>query len=362
MAQNPYQQLGPHQFWRTGVVQPGVEAYPTFWSSKWELPENAQFATFGSCFAQHISRELRERKMGWINAEPAPGRSPEALALRFNYGVFSARTGNIYTLRQLLQWLDLALDPDHCAGIETWMQEEEGRPRYYDSLRPGVEPGGFASAAEALASRIGTARAFGNSIRAADVFVFTMGLTEGWENRDTGQVYPMCPGTLAGQFDPDLHLFKNYSYPEIAADFNIALKLLKALNPNIRVLLTVSPVPLTATATEAHVLLATTYSKSVLRAVAGDMAQTHPEVDYFPSFEVISGTPSGGAFYEDNLRSVRRDGVDIVMSYFFGGLNLGGAAVLRDDSTAARISARQADEAADDLICEEMALEQSNDN
>ena len=39
--------------------------------------------------------------------------------------------------------------------------------------------------------------------------------------------------------------------------------------PKLRILLTVSPVPLTATAGDDHVLLATTYSKSVLRAGRG---------------------------------------------------------------------------------------------
>ncbi len=356
MTQNPYAQLPAHKFWRTGVSQVGVSEYESFWRSKWDLPENARFSTYGSCFAQHISRELRERKMDWVNTERAPARTPPPVAQAYNYGVFSSRTGNIYTTRQLLMWLVLANDPSQCALIETW--EQDGR--FYDSLRPAIEPDGFASEAEVIASRISTSQAFGRSIEEADVFVFTLGLTEGWENAQTGQVYPMCPGTVAGSFDANVHVFKNYRYPEIVADFDHALVMMQSMNPDINVLLTVSPVPLTATASDDHVLAATTYSKSVLRSVAGDLAHGHDCVDYFPSYEVISGTPTKGMFYEQNLRSVAREGVDVVMGYFFGGLRLGQDAVERVDDVTARIDAMIEQEEADELVCEEMALELSN--
>ena len=66
--------------------------------------------TAGSCFAQHISRALRARGYNWLNAEPAPPFLPKDAAQQFNYGIFSFRTGNIYTPAMLLQWLRLAFD------------------------------------------------------------------------------------------------------------------------------------------------------------------------------------------------------------------------------------------------------------
>ncbi|WP_428660504.1 GSCFA domain-containing protein [Reyranella sp.] len=53
----------------------------------------------------------------------------------------------------------------------------------------------------------------------------------------------------------------------------------KRRRPGVRFLLTVSPVPLKASASQNHVLAATTYSKSVLRAVAGQLADTYDDVD-----------------------------------------------------------------------------------
>ena len=56
---------------------------------------------------------------------------------------------------------------------------------------------------------------------------------------------------------------------------------LKRLNPGVRVLLTVSPVPLIATYEPRHVLVSTTYSKSVLRVAAEQVMRRHDWVDFY---------------------------------------------------------------------------------
>ena len=85
----------------------------------------------------------------------------------------------------------------------------------------------------------------------------------------------------------------------------------------MRLLLTVSPVPLTATASGAHVLSATSHSKSLLRAVASEALQEHAGIDYFPSYEIITHPAYRGMFYAPNMRSVLPEGVDHVMKCFF---------------------------------------------
>lgn len=84
-----------------------------------------------------------------------------------------------------------------------------------------------------------------------------------------------------------------------------------------KVLLTVSPVPLTATANGGHILPASTYSKATLRAVAGDFARAHDNVDYFPSYEIVTNPARRSAFFDPNLRTVREEGVSAVMRVFF---------------------------------------------
>jgi len=360
-SKSPYGDLPPESFWRSGVADVGVFGMQNLWRSPWVLPKDARFSTYGSCFAQHISRALMSRNLNWFNGEPAPEGMSDETARRFNFGVFSARTGNIYTSRQLLSWVKLANDPALLDDQEIWADPEgEKGIRYRPVLCPVIEPDGFGSEDEARAALACTTKAFLRSITQADVFVFTLGLTEGWVNRLTGVPYALCPGTIAGVFDADQHMFHNETYPEIHDQLSQAFDLMRTMNPDLRILLTVSPVPLTATATGGHVLPATMYSKSTLRAVAGDFAQNHAFIDYFPSYEVIASPPTRGAFFAPNMRSVEWAGVSVVMGHFFSGLDLSGPARGKKRARTKDAAEIDASLAQEDLVCEEEALERHN--
>lgn len=313
---NPYADLPQKAFWKSAVAAHNPLEISGLWTPEFAILPTDKVVTAGSCFAQHFSRALSARGYNWLDAEPAPALLTEEQARSFNYGIFSTRTGNIYTARMLRQWLELAFGETDSQAPE-WSELWQAQGRFQDPLRPVIEPGGFASPDELFASRAATLAAVRKAVRQAGVFVFTMGLTESWRNRKTGFEYAMCPGTAGGIFDPDLHVFKNQRYSEIHEDMSAALALLREHNPGLKVLLTVSPVPLTATASGEHVLTATSYSKSVLRAVAGDLAADHEGVDYFPSYEIITHPAFRGMFYASNQRSVISKGVDHVMESFF---------------------------------------------
>lgn len=309
---HPYTSLPEQAFWKTAVADRNPLQISGLWSPKFPVLKKHRIVTAGSCFAQHIGRALAARGYSWFDAEILPPFLSAEDAQAFNYGVFSFRTGNIYTARTLLQWLTLAYG-ERDEIDEVW--ESEGR--FYDPLRPAIEPGGFSSAEEMLASRQITLAAIRRAVEEANLFVFTLGLTESWRNKDSGVEYALCPGTLAGSFDADRQEFHNHCFASILRDMTKVMRLLRSKNPKIRVLLTVSPVPLTATASGKHVLTATVQSKSVLRAVAGQLAETFRFVDYFPSYEIITAPPFRGMFYGANMRSVVPEGVNVVMQSFF---------------------------------------------
>jgi hypothetical protein len=123
------------------------------------------------------------------------------------------------------------------------------------------------------------------------VFVLTLGLTEAWVSRLDGTVFPACPGTVAGVFDPERHEFKNFTVAVIAEDLDEFVRLLRGINPDVRLIITVSPVPLVATATGGHVLSASTYSKSVLRVAAEEVAKHHDRVTGSPIFPLTKSSP-----------------------------------------------------------------------
>src|SRR5271155_120350 len=118
-----------------------------------------------------------------------------------------------------------------------WQKEQ----RYFDALRPSVEPTGLEAPEMVLAHRkqhLGRVR---KVFQKATVMVFTFGLTEAWIDKETGTVYPTAPGTIAGAFNPDVFAFKNFNYAEVLADFERFRLIMKKFNPEMRFLLTVSP-------------------------------------------------------------------------------------------------------------------------
>lgn len=310
MSKHPYTDLPSHSFWKTAVAELEPRSINIHWYPKFKYAKTDKIITAGSCFAQHISRSLREHGFTWIDAEPAPAGMPISEHAGNGYGIFSFRTGNIYTAGLLKQWIFWAL------GKVPQSNEvfQEGS-RFYDPFRPTITEAGFDSADALLESRAHSLKRIQQAVSSADLFIFTLGLTEAWLNSD-GTIYAMCPGTAHGTFSPEQHRFHNFSEPEIERDLTETFDALRAINPTIRFLLTVSPVPLTATASGQHVITATTHSKSVLRSVAGRLADARDDTDYFPSYELITSPAFKGMWFEKNMRTVLAEGVAFVMNQF----------------------------------------------
>jgi hypothetical protein len=168
------------------------------------------------------------------------------------------------------------------------------------------------------------------------VLVFTLGLTETWASRLDGAAYPTCPGTVGGVYDEAKYQFVQQSVSEIVADMRGALWVVRMWNPDIRVILTVSPVPLAATAAGGHVLPATIYSKSVLRVAAQTLADEVEGVRYFPAYEIITGPQAPKEYFEEDRRSVTPEGVGAVMGVFLAACELPEPSEVVEPAAAAR--------------------------
>jgi hypothetical protein len=278
-----------------------------------KINRHTKVATAGSCFAQHIARYLQKSGYNYFVAEPGHPILPEKVRKANNYGLFSARYGNIYTARQLLQLFQRAyglFQPNE----DCWKDAEDV---FLDPFRPTAQPGGFISELEMRLDREQHLACVRHMFETLDVFVFTLGLTECWVSRSDGAVFPICPGVEGGEFAKNRHVFCNETVDDVVSAMSSFLLHLARVNPRAQVILTVSPVPLAATARrDQHVLAATTYSKSVLRVAAEMLTSRFPHVHYFPSYEIITGAFSRGAYYADDLRNVLENGVSHVMELF----------------------------------------------
>lgn len=313
MSDHPYRSLPDSAFWRrsvAGVAPADVDPVSNF---PLRINLDTKVATAGSCFAQHIARYLKTSGYHYYVAEPGHPILPESVRVANNYGLFSARYGNVYTARQLWQLWQRAFGL--FSPAEPAWQMSEGV--FVDPFRPTTQRGGYVSVAELEADRAQHLAAVRQMFETLDVFVFTLGLTETWRSRTDGAVFPLCPGTEGGEFDPLRYEFYNQPLSDIVADMAAFIAALKTINPQANIILTVSPVPLAATAEAGvHVLTATTYSKSVLRVAAEMLRQQYDNVHYFPSYEIITGAFNRGAYYADDLRNVVESGVSHVMRLF----------------------------------------------
>jgi len=352
---HPYRAQPDKAFWKKTVSPHQPHEVGNWYEKRFEIGDR-KIATAGSCFAQHIGRNLREKSFNYYDAEPAPGILSDAMRHDFGYDMYSARYGNVYTSRQLLQLFKRAFGM-FVPQERAWAKGEG----VVDPFRPTIEPVPFSTVCELEAQRDYHLECVAQMFRTAEVFVFTLGLTEAWMARSDGANFPLCPGTAGGTYDAQNYIFENLTVSAVLADMHEFIGLARGVNPELKFLLTVSPVPLAATATGQQVAVATAHSKAVLRAAAGELYDTYDFVDYFPSFEIITSPFMQGSFFEADWRGVSGQGVAHVMRQFFAQHVPPSGALLagRPDEAAEQTrhaSSVSAAEKAEDLRCDEELL------
>lgn len=308
----PYDNLPSSAFWRRSVSSVPNFLIDPVRGPTFKIGRTDAVATAGSCFAQHLSRAIKGKGFNYLVTEDGESLTHQERERR-NFGVFSARFGNLYTVRQLRQLIERAYG-GRKDDFDPWVRPDG---RYVDPFRPNIEPEGFETLEQLYADRTEHLRRVREMFSKLDVLVFTMGLTEGWEHLESGATLPLAPGVAGGEWDAAEYRFANYKTSEVLEDLQEFFKILRSVNGSAKMLLTVSPVPLIATYSSNSVLSATVYSKSVLRVAAEEFSSSQKGVDYFPSFEIITSLAAGNRYFEDDLRNVRKEGVSHVMRSFF---------------------------------------------
>lgn len=350
---HPYGKAPAYARWSKGVAALPAGAVDPVVTFPFKVKRTDKIVTAGSCFAQHIARNLTAAGFNHHVVETPHPILRGSLPTKYNYGMYSARYGNIYSSRQLRQLFERALglfEPQE----DIW----RGERGYVDPFRPTIQPGDFRSRAELQNDRARHLACVAKAMRELDVFVFTMGLTETWVSAADGAAFPICPGVEGGEFSAKKHKFVNLSLDDVVGDMRAAIELLRGVNPKARVILTVSPVPLAATALDRHVLVSTTLSKSVLRVAADVLSRDLKDVCYFPSYEIITGAHARGAYFAEDLRSVTDAGVSHVMGLFFKHVAEDAPQTIPATPTASSVDqhTRQM-QTVTEVLCEEAALD-----
>src|SRR3954471_8029833 len=104
---SPYATMPDRAYWRRSIsaLPPGDIDPLADTELAFTISPSDRVMTAGSCFAQNIARYLADARFNLLITETAHPITPRQAAQEFNYGVFTARYGNIYTAAQLLQLL-----------------------------------------------------------------------------------------------------------------------------------------------------------------------------------------------------------------------------------------------------------------
>jgi len=347
---HPYVALNDHHFWYKSMTAPAPGHIDPMIRQITIAPTD-KVATMGSCFAQHLSGYIAKSGFNYYVPEQPPGEIDAETAKKRNYGIFSARYGNVYTVKQAVQLFDRAFG---CSTLQenVWLKDHV----FVDAFRPQIEPEGFPSKQALLEDREKHLSCVKHVFEHSDWLIFTLGLTEAWRSKDDGAVFPMAPGVSGGFYNKDNHEFVNYSVSEVIQDLSELVNKVTAINPGIDILLTVSPVPLIATYEDRHVLVSTTVSKAILRVAADEIEKRFKNVLYFPSYEIITSAANSGRYFQDDLRQVTDIGVNHVMRIFSKHLLQANSPSSADGELAVFSGETRGSE---DIVCDEEVIERA---
>ena len=250
---------------------------------KFQVSTPAKVFTIGSCFARNIELVLRDYDVKLPTMDFAVPKSeypnrPNGLLNEYNAGTISQRILSAIGLQETTE--------------ETIVKTKDG---FIDLLLPGNSPVSFE---RAVARRHEIEEVYKHLV-SSDLVVITLGLIEAWYDEESEVFLNRMPTHLQVKSQPDRYSFRRLDVDESFSLLDRALEGL--INAGVdKVLLTVSPVPLGTTFTTNDVVVASSYSKAVLRVCSEKLAQEYPQVDYLPSFEMV--TSGGlGSFNPDNI-------------------------------------------------------------
>lgn len=126
------------------------------------------------------------------------------------------------------------------------------------------------------------------AISEASCFVFTLGLAEVWEDKDTSRVF--WRGVPEHIFESGRHQFRMSTVAENSENLASIVQIIREVNKNAPIVFTLSPVPLKATFSGKSCITADCVSKSTLRVAINEYMSTlddYQNIWYWPSFEII---------------------------------------------------------------------------
>lgn len=258
-------------------------------SPKFKLPAEMKIFASGSCFAREIERAL------FLKGKDVLSWTPNLDGIGEEYF-------HRYTTQAIINDFSFALNGG-------W--SEDNIVKVGDQYVDYTGYGKFSSLEDAAQTRRAVIDIH-RKVLEADVLFITLGLVETWFDKSTSTYTNTVP---YGQIRGDRYELRVTDFRENLEALRRFIDALRQHRPDLKIVLTVSPVPLRVTFSSDDVVVANTYSKSVLRAVAQEIVQADDLIDYFPSYEMVTLANPDAAWLPDR-RHVRREFVAKIIDRF----------------------------------------------
>jgi hypothetical protein len=232
------------------------------------LSPTTPVCSIGTCFAEEFAYFMRDQGYNYVRTEN------DALAA-------SANWGRVYTIPNLLQIVRYSMEPSYPLVLE---HDDSG---WFDPLR---EPrASYAPTRSAAEERVQAhRRASRTAFLSCEVLIITVGQNEAWVDNSSGQVWAAIPPRSVLDARKSDFSAMQFSFERNLTALREVVERLRAVNQQLRILFTVSPVASYASFSDLDVVSQSFANKCLLRAVVNEVVASLPGTAfYFPSFEIV---------------------------------------------------------------------------
>lgn len=247
-------------------------------TSELALSLEDKVVTVGSCFADVIGSKLQQHKVDALVNPFGTIFNPISVSL-----LLKAASGQPYDFEQHLV---------HNNGI--W---------YAYDLHSSLSS---SSKDELVAQIQHRLQSTSEKLQQASLLIITLGTALAYKLKTTGAVVANCHKLPAKNFIRTL-----LPAEEIVLAFEDMYSLLKLVNPQLEILLTVSPVRHTKETIEMN-----SVSKSMLRVVSHQLTQLHEDISYFPAYEIMLDDLRDYRFYKQDMLHPTETAEDYIWQKF----------------------------------------------
>jgi hypothetical protein len=266
----------PHAVWgnrsHANRVEPVTK--PGF-AVPFQMSPGEKIFTVGSCFARHVENALIKRGFDLPMRQlfkKDEFRNVDTSVVN-NFG-----TPSIYNEFSWAMGVEEFNPHDHIVEVQNG--------KFVDMhLIPSVRPAEW----DIVLKRREAVTAAYRSFVECKVIIITLGLVEIWYDTETGYYLNSAPRPFMLRNQPDRFKLHVLSFEETYGYLKKTVDLISEYGrSDLQIILTVSPVPLAVTHRPEDVIVANSYSKSVLRTVADTITAQYEFVTYYPSYESVT--------------------------------------------------------------------------